>query len=87
MNAAFRRLRSEARQLTRGKVPTAIRYPAPFRAAVATSCACPTTPRPRLSMHPSITVWLPELSSDWGYKIPQGGSLPIRLTILAARTR
>lgn len=36
MNAAIRRLRSEARQLTRGKVPTAIRYPAPFRAAAAT---------------------------------------------------
>ncbi len=35
MNEAIRRLRSEARQLTRGKVPTAIRYPAPFRAAVA----------------------------------------------------
>ena len=36
MNTAIRRLRSEARQLTRGKVPTAIRYPAPFRAAAAT---------------------------------------------------
>ena len=35
MKDAFRQLRSEARQLTRGKVPTAIRYPAPFRAAVA----------------------------------------------------
>jgi hypothetical protein len=35
MNEAIRRLRSEARQLTRGKVPKAIRYPAPFRAAVA----------------------------------------------------
>ena len=33
MNEAIRRLRSDARQLTRGKVPTAIRYPAPFRAA------------------------------------------------------
>ena len=36
MNEAIRRLRAEARQLTRGKVPTAIRYPAPFRAAAAT---------------------------------------------------
>ncbi len=35
MNEAIRRLRSEARQLTRGKVPTAIRYPVAFRAAVA----------------------------------------------------
>ena len=35
MNTAIRRLRSEARQLARGKVPTAIRYPAPFRAAAA----------------------------------------------------
>jgi hypothetical protein len=35
MNEAIRRLRSEARQLTRGEVPKAIRYPAPFRAAVA----------------------------------------------------
>lgn len=35
MKDAIRQLRSEARQLTRGKVPTAIRYPAPFRAAVA----------------------------------------------------
>ncbi len=34
MNEAIRRLRSEARQLTRGKVSTAIRYPAPFRAEV-----------------------------------------------------
>lgn len=36
MNEAIHQLRSEARQLTRGKVPTAIRYPAPFRAAAAT---------------------------------------------------
>ena len=36
MNEAIHRLRSEARQLTRWKVPTAIRYPAPFRAAAAT---------------------------------------------------
>ena len=36
MNTAIRRLRSDARPLTRGKVPTAIRYPAPFRAAAAT---------------------------------------------------
>lgn len=36
MDAAIRRLRSEARQLAHGKVPTAIRYPAPFRAAAAT---------------------------------------------------
>jgi hypothetical protein len=35
MHEAIRRLRSDARQLTRGKVPTAIRYPAPFRAAAA----------------------------------------------------
>ncbi len=36
MNTAIRRLRSDARQLAHGKVPTAIRYPAPFRAAAAT---------------------------------------------------
>ncbi len=35
MNEAIRQLRSEARQLTRGKVPKAIRYPIAFRAAVA----------------------------------------------------
>lgn len=35
MNEAIRQLRSEARQLTRGKVPKAIRYPVAFRAAVA----------------------------------------------------
>ena len=35
MNDAIRSLRSEARQLTRGKAPKAIRYPAAFRAAVA----------------------------------------------------
>ena len=35
MNDAIRQLRSEARQLTRGKVPKAIRYPIAFRAAVA----------------------------------------------------
>jgi hypothetical protein len=34
MNDTIRRLRSEARQLTRGKVPKAIRYPIAFRAAV-----------------------------------------------------
>jgi len=34
MNEAIRRLRSDARQLAHGKVPTAIRYPAPFRAEV-----------------------------------------------------
>ena len=33
MDDPIRRLRAEARQLTHGKVPTAIRYPAPFRAA------------------------------------------------------
>jgi hypothetical protein len=35
MNEAIRQLRSEARQLTRGRVPKAIRYPVAFRAAVA----------------------------------------------------
>lgn len=35
MNDAIRRLRSEAHQFTRGKVPKAIRYPVAFRAAVA----------------------------------------------------
>ena len=34
MNDAIRQLRSEARQLTRGKVPKAIRYPVAFRAGV-----------------------------------------------------
>jgi transposase-like protein len=33
MDDPIRRLRAEARQLTHGKVPTAIRYPAAFRAA------------------------------------------------------
>jgi len=33
MDDAIRRLRAEARQLMHGKVPTAIRYPAAFRAA------------------------------------------------------
>lgn len=36
IDAAIRRLRSEARQLTRGKEPTGIRYPDRFRAAVVT---------------------------------------------------
>jgi len=35
MNEAIRQFRSEARQLTRGKVPKAIRYPVAFRAAAA----------------------------------------------------
>lgn len=36
MDEAIRRLRSKARQLARGKIPRAIRYPAAFReAAVA----------------------------------------------------
>ena len=35
MNDGIRSLQSEARQLARGKVPKAIRYPVAFRAAVA----------------------------------------------------
>jgi hypothetical protein len=35
MNDAIRQLRSEARRLTHGEVPKAIRYPTAFRAAVA----------------------------------------------------
>jgi hypothetical protein len=35
MNEAIRQLRSEARRLTHGEVPKAIRYPIAFRAAVA----------------------------------------------------
>ncbi|MGH7676781.1 MAG: hypothetical protein ACREMV_16065 [Gemmatimonadales bacterium] len=35
MNDAIRSLRAEARQLTRGKLPKAIRYPVAFREAVA----------------------------------------------------
>ena len=35
MNDAIRSLRAEARQLARGKVPKAIRYPVAFREAVA----------------------------------------------------
>jgi len=43
MDRALRRLRSEAQQLTRGKAPTGIRYPAAFRTtAVALA-------RPRLA--------------------------------------
>ena len=43
MDAAIRRLRSEAQQLTRGKAPTGVRYPATFRTtAVALA-------RPRLA--------------------------------------
>jgi hypothetical protein len=34
MDSAIRRLRSAAQQLAHGKAPRAIRYPAPFRAAV-----------------------------------------------------
>jgi hypothetical protein len=36
MNDTIRQLRSEARLLTRGNVPQAIRYPLAFRTAVAT---------------------------------------------------
>ena len=36
MDAAIRRLRSTARQLARGKHPSGVRYPAPFRDAVVT---------------------------------------------------
>ena len=44
MDAPLRRLRSEAQQLTRGKAPTGVRYPAAFRTtAVALA-------RPRLAM-------------------------------------
>ena len=34
MNASIRRLRSTARQLARGRHPSGVRYPAPFRDAV-----------------------------------------------------
>ena len=37
MTDEIRRLRAEAHQFTRGKVPRAIRYPVAFRAAVATA--------------------------------------------------
>ena len=48
MNDAIRQLRRDARQLTHGKVPTAVRYPAAFQtAAVALA-------RPRLSRGVSI---------------------------------
>ena len=36
MEAAIRQLRSTARQLARGKHPSGVRYPAPFRDAVIT---------------------------------------------------
>ncbi len=36
MDASIRRLRSTARQLARGKHPSGVRYPAPFRDAVVT---------------------------------------------------
>ena len=36
MDAAIRQLRSAARQLARGKHPSGVRYPAPFRDAVIT---------------------------------------------------
>lgn len=40
MDAALRRLRSEAQQLTRGNAPTGVRYPAAFRTtAAARACA------------------------------------------------
>jgi transposase-like protein len=48
MNDPIRRLRTDARHLTHGKVPTAVRYPAAFQtAAVALA-------RPRLSRGRSI---------------------------------
>lgn len=45
MNEAIRPLRSEARQLAHWKVPTAIRYPAPFRAAAAALTRTQLEPR------------------------------------------
>ena len=36
MDASIRQLRSTARQLARGKHPSGVRYPAPFRNAVVT---------------------------------------------------
>ena len=36
MDAAIRQLRATARQLARGKHPSGVRYPAPFRDAVVT---------------------------------------------------
>jgi transposase-like protein len=48
MDALIRRLRTDARQLARGKVPTAVRYPAAFRAAALALA------RPRLGRGVSI---------------------------------
>jgi transposase-like protein len=48
MDDAIRRLHTDARQLARGKVPTAVRYPAAFRAAALALA------RPRLARGSSI---------------------------------
>jgi transposase-like protein len=48
MDDPIRRLRTDARQLARGKVPTAVRYPAAFRTAALALA------RPRLARGGSI---------------------------------
>src|SRR6266511_4093585 len=48
MNDPLRQLRTDARQLAHGKVPTAVRYPAAFRAAALALA------RPRLERGVSI---------------------------------
>ena len=55
MNDPIRRLRTDARHLTHGRVPTAVRYPAAFQAAALALA------RPRLSRGLSIARVASEL--------------------------
>jgi hypothetical protein len=70
MDALIRRLRTDARQLARGKVPTAVRYPAAFRAAALALA------RPRLGRGVSIArvardLGLPTQSLGRSLRLPK----------------
>ncbi len=78
MDDPIRRLRTDARQLAHGKVPTAVRYPAAFRAAALALA------RPRLERGVSIArvardLGLPTQSlGRWSRRPPRPSAAPLR---------
>jgi transposase-like protein len=69
MDDPIRRLRIDARQLARGKVPTAVRYPAAFRAA-ALALARPRLTRGGSIAHVARDLGLPTQSLGRWLQVP-----------------
>jgi transposase-like protein len=78
MDDRIRRLRSEAHQLARGKVPRAIRYPAAFRAA-AVALAGPRRGRGGSIARVARDLGLPTQSLGRWLRLPPGSpGAPLR---------